>query len=74
MDPETNSQVWILRNSYGDKWGMGGDMYVRMGHDDFGVESEIGAYKVNLESIWKISLEWTKGNPSKFLLLYLSIF
>lgn len=51
MDPETNSQVWILRNSYGDKWGMGGDMYVRMGHDDFGVESEIGAYKVNLESI-----------------------
>jgi len=49
VEPETNTQVWILRNSYGDKWGMGGDMYVRMGHDDFGVESEIGAFDVSLE-------------------------
>ena len=42
--------VWIARNSYGDSWGMSGDFYVRMGFDDYGVESEVSAYEVSLVS------------------------
>jgi C1A family cysteine protease len=38
--------VWICRNSYGLEFGMGGDFYVRMGQDDFGIESEVHAYEV----------------------------
>lgn len=46
VDEATGVPVWIARNSYGDGWGMNGDFYVRMGHDDFGIESEISAYDV----------------------------
>ena len=38
--------VWICRNSYGEGYGMNGDFYVRMGSDDFGIESEVHAYEV----------------------------
>jgi len=39
---------WIIRNSYGDQWGMNGDFMVRRGQDDYGCESEITAYEVEL--------------------------
>jgi len=39
---------WIVRNSYGDEWGMNGDFHVKMGNDDFGIESEISGYDVKL--------------------------
>jgi len=45
-EPKSNMPVWIVRNSYGDSWGMKGDFYVRRGHDDFGIESEISGYDV----------------------------
>ena len=52
----TNEQVhygqckdyWIVRNSYGKKWGMNGDFWVRRGENDFGIESETTAYDVRL--------------------------
>ena len=39
---------WIVRNSYGDSWGMNGDFYVKMGADDFGIESELSGFDVTL--------------------------
>lgn len=47
-DKEQNIPYWIIRNSYGDVWGMNGDFHVRRGQDDFGVESEITAFEVEL--------------------------
>ena len=41
---------WIVRNSYGDKWGMHGDFLVRRGHNDWGIESELSGYDVELLS------------------------
>lgn len=48
FDKEKNIPYWIIRNSYGDKWGMNGDFLVRRGQDDYGVESEITAFDVEL--------------------------
>lgn len=47
-DPKDGQEipVWICRNSYGSEFGMNGDFYVRMGQDDFGIESEVHAYEV----------------------------
>lgn len=47
-DKETNTPVWIARNSYGDRWGMNGDFHVRRGMDDFGIESEVEGHIVEL--------------------------
>ena len=47
-DKEKNMPYWIIRNSYGDQWGMNGDFMVRRGQDDYGVESEITAFEVEL--------------------------
>lgn len=47
-DEKTEMPYWIVRNSYGDKWGMNGDFLVRRGHDDFGIESELSGYEVEL--------------------------
>ena len=44
VEEKSGIPVWIIRNSYGDHWGMHGDFYVRMGHNDYGVESEVSAY------------------------------
>ena len=48
VDKEKNTSYWIVRNSYGDSWGMRGDFHVRRGRDDFGVESELSAYQLEL--------------------------
>lgn len=48
VDQKTNTPVWIVRNSYGNTWGMMGDFLVRRGHDDWGLESELSGYNVEL--------------------------
>lgn len=47
-DPISGMPVWIARNSYGDHWGMNGDFYVKRGTDDFGIESELSGYDIEL--------------------------
>ena len=47
-DKKTNMPYWILRNSYGDDWGMSGDFMVRRGMNDFAVESEGQGFDVEL--------------------------
>jgi len=44
VDPATNLKYWIVRNSYGPRWGDHGEFLVRRGTDDFGIESETTAY------------------------------
>lgn len=39
QDDEEN-KYWIVRNSYGTKWGQNGDFLIRRGQDDLGFESE----------------------------------
>lgn len=39
QDDEEN-KYWIVRNSYGTKWGQSGDFFIRRGQDDLGFESE----------------------------------
>lgn len=48
FDKEKNLPYWIVRNSYGDTWGMRGDFHVRRGHDDYGIESELSGYNLEL--------------------------
>jgi cathepsin F len=43
-DEDLKMPYWIVRNSYGDGWGMNGDFHVRRGFDDFGIESELTGY------------------------------
>ena len=47
-DKQKQMPYWIVRNSYGDAWGQKGDFMVRRGKDDFGIESEISGYDVEL--------------------------
>ena len=37
---ETGEKFWIVQNSYGARWGEGGNFRVRRGHNDFGAEAE----------------------------------
>lgn len=39
-DDKTDTRYWIVRNSYGKKWGMNGDFLVKRGNNDFGMEVE----------------------------------
>jgi C1A family cysteine protease len=39
-DEKTDTRYWIVRNSYGPKWGMDGDFLVKRGNNDFGMEVE----------------------------------
>lgn len=39
-DEKSDSRYWIVRNSYGPKWGMKGDFLVKKGDNDFGMEVE----------------------------------
>jgi hypothetical protein len=47
-DNKTNMNYWVLRNSYGDHWGMTGDFMVRRGMNDFAVESEGMGFDIEL--------------------------
>ena len=46
VDEKTKTNYWIVRNSYGDQWGMHGDFFVHRGQNDFGMESELSSYEV----------------------------
>lgn len=48
VDEKTQTKYWIVRNSYGKRWGMNGDFLVRRGENDFGIESETTGYDVQL--------------------------
>lgn len=48
VDEKTGTKYWIVRNSYGRKWGMQGDFHVRRGENDFGIESETTGYEAVL--------------------------
>lgn len=48
LDKKTGTKYWIVRNSYGKRWGMSGDFLVRRGENDFGIESETTGYEVRL--------------------------
>lgn len=64
VDEKTGTKYWILRNSYGRKWGMNGDFLVRRGENDFGIESETTGYDVVLcefEKCWWILFNNNKG-------------
>jgi hypothetical protein len=39
-DAETKKPYWIVRNSYGPKWGKNGDFMLVRGTNAFGVESD----------------------------------
>jgi len=46
-DPKSDTRYWIVRNSYGTKWGMEGDFLVKRGNNDFGMEVEQIAFEPN---------------------------
>lgn len=48
VDAETEEKYWLLRNSYGQKWGENGDFMLRRGHDDLGIEGEQVAFDPQL--------------------------
>ena len=47
-DAQTGQKYWIVRNSYGSRWGDGGEFMVQRGTDDFGIESETTGYMFEL--------------------------
>ena len=48
VDKKTGMKYWIVRNSYGDEWGLNGDFLVRRGFNDFGVEDELSSFHIEL--------------------------
>lgn len=57
VDDKTKTRHWIVRNSYGPKWGMNGDFLVQRGNNDFGMEVE----QIAFEPMW---FEKEQGNAS----------
>ena len=45
VDKKDDTKYWIVRNSYGEKWGMNGDFMVKRGNNDFGMEVEQIAFE-----------------------------
>ena len=48
VDPETETKYWIVRNSYGDRWGQKGHFLVQRGRNDFGMEANMISYEPGL--------------------------
>lgn len=42
---DKGTKYWIVRNSYGKEWGMGGDFLVKKGNNEFGIETEQIAFE-----------------------------
>lgn len=53
---EDGIKFWLCRNSYGQRWGEGGNFRVRRGADDFGIESEPSAYIPRLPNLWNTEI------------------
>lgn len=45
---ENSKPYWIVRNSFGEQFGMGGDMYVPRGQNAFQVETDIIGFEPEL--------------------------
>ena len=43
-DEKSNTKYWIVRNSYGPKWGMSGDFLIEKGVNMMGIEADIVAF------------------------------
>jgi C1A family cysteine protease len=41
-------KVWIMRNSYGSRFGMNGDLYVQRGGNAFNTEEHITVFDAEL--------------------------
>ena len=47
--PESDDKpYWIVRNSFGESFGMGGDMYVPRGQNAFQIETDIIGFEPEL--------------------------
>ena len=45
VDPESMTKYWIVRNSYGPRWGQKGHFLVKRGENDFGMEANMISYE-----------------------------
>ena len=58
VDEKTGTKYWIVRNSYGKRWGMNGDFLVRRGENDFGIVAGcecLKTYDVDKIGVWKVT-------------------